>query len=197
MSIPSESSQPTDVAIAAPNVPTRDWKLLGQRILALTFALGITIIIFLFRDRIGEYAIYGYPGVFIISLLGNATLILPAPSFLIVFALADVLNPISLGLAAGCGAALGEMTGYLAGFSGRGVVEDRPLYQRLTNLMKRWGSWLIFLLALIPNPVFDVGGILAGALKIGHWRFLAAAAAGKSIRFALVAYFGEYLYQWF
>ena len=188
---------PSTVDVPLPQVPPRDWKLIGQRAFALAFSLGITAFILLNREIIEDYAVYGYPSIFVISLLGNATLILPAPSFLIVFALAGVLNPLWIGVAAGCGAAIGEMTGYLAGFSGRGVVEDRPLYQRLQALMEKWGSWLIFLLALIPNPVFDVGGILAGILRIRWWRFLGAAAAGKSIRFVILAYFGDFFIDFF
>ncbi|MEM7028783.1 MAG: VTT domain-containing protein [Chloroflexota bacterium] len=175
----------------------RDWKSIFQRVAALLFSLGITAAILFNRDLIDDYAVYGYPSIFIVSMLGNATLILPAPSFLIVFALAGVLNPVGIGVAAGCGAAVGEMTGYIAGISGRGIVEKRPLYQRLEHLMRQWGGWVIFVLALIPNPIFDIGGILAGVLRIPWYYFLAAAAAGKSIRFIIVAYFGEYLLQFF
>ncbi len=156
-------------------------------------ALAITIFIIQTRDTIGRYAAYGYPGVFIISLLGNATLILPAPSFAIVFAVGGVLNPYLVGMAAGCGAALGEMTGYLAGLGGRGMLEDKKFHQRLEALMTRRGAWLIFFLAFIPNPAFDVGGILAGALRMPWWKFLAATVAGKSIRFVLLAMFGASL----
>ena len=174
--------------------PERDWKLLAQRLLAIFFAVGITVTLYLLRDRVAEYAIYGYPGVFVISALGNATLILPAPSFAIVLVLAGTLNSFWMGLAAGCGAALGEMTGYLAGFGGRGVVEEKDLYRRLEALMRKRGAWIIFILAFIPNPLFDVGGIMAGMLKIPWWKFLAAAAAGKSLRFMLLAMFGQTLF---
>jgi len=71
-------------------------------------------------------------------------------------------------------------------------VEDRPIFQRLTALMRTWGAWLIFVLAFLPNPFFDVGGALAGILRIPWWKFLGAAAAGKSLRFILLAYFGEF-----
>jgi membrane protein YqaA with SNARE-associated domain len=169
----------------------RDWKLIVQRVVALVFAITITVVLYLLRDTIKSYAIYGYPGVFVISALGNATLILPAPSFAIVLVLAGTLNPFWMGIAAGCGAALGEMTGYLAGFGGRGVVEEKPIYKRLAVLMRKRGAWIIFLLALIPNPFFDVGGIMAGMLKMPWWKFFAAAAAGKSIRFIILALLGE------
>ncbi|RME51675.1 MAG: DedA family protein [Caldilineae bacterium] len=170
------------------------WGPVAQRVLALLFAVGITVAIVAIRDDIQTYAVYGYPGVFLISLLGNATLIFPAPSWAVVLAVGGALNPYLAGVAAGLGAALGEMTGYLAGFGGRGVIEDRKYYHTLEGLVQRRGAWIIFALAAIPNPIFDVGGMMAGALKMPWWKFLGAAAAGKSIRFILLAMWGASLF---
>jgi membrane protein YqaA with SNARE-associated domain len=56
---------------------------------------------------------------------------------------------------------------------------------------------VIFVLAVIPNPVFDVAGIAAGALRMPVLRYLGAAAAGKVIKNILVAggasWFGDLL----
>lgn len=188
-----EDSTPLESIETGPasTVTGRDWKTVSKRLLALIFAVAITVGLYLLRGSIEEYSIYGYPGVFLISILGNATLIFPAPSFAIVLVLAGTLHPVWMGIAAGCGAAVGEMTGYLAGFSGRGIIENQPIYERLEPPMRKYGAWLIFLLALIPNPLFDVGGIMAGMLKIPWWKFLVAAAMGKSIRFIILAIFGE------
>lgn len=169
-------------------------KQLAGRIMAVLFSIGITIVIFATRESIGKYAIYGYPGIFIISILGNATLILPAPSWAIVFAVGSALNPYWVGVVAGIGAAIGELTGYLAGFGGRAVIENKQYYERLEALMNRYGAWLIFALGAIPNPLFDVGGILAGTLRMPWWKFLGAAAAGKALRFVALALFGASLF---
>lgn len=161
---------------------------------AVLAAVGISVGIVLLRDHIKEFAIYGYPGVFLVSLIGNATLILPAPSYAVVFAVGGALNPVAVGIVAGLGAALGELTGYLAGVGGRAVVEDRALYHRLENRMRSKGGLIvIFLLALVPNPAFDIGGIVAGTLRMPVWQFVLAAWAGKSIRFMLVAFGGQFL----
>jgi membrane protein YqaA with SNARE-associated domain len=167
-----------------------DWKVYTQRAFAVFFAIGITVVIYIFRDQIQQYDRLGYPGVFLLSAVGNATLLFPAPAFAVVFAVGSVLNPYLVGISGGCGAALGEMTGYLAGFGGRGVIEDKPVFKRLETLMRKWGAWIVFVLALIPNPLFDVGGLMAGALKMPWWKFLLAAAAGKSLRFILLALLG-------
>jgi membrane protein YqaA with SNARE-associated domain len=176
--------------VAMPTPQT--WQLI-RRVAATLIAIGITVGIILARDYIKRFAVYGYPGVFLVSLLGNATIILPAPSYAIVFAVGGALNPLAVGIVAGLGAALGEMTGYLAGIGGRAVIEERAIYQRFESWIRKGGILVIFLLAVIPNPAFDVGGMVAGALKMPVWHFLLAAWAGKGIRFALLALSGQFL----
>lgn len=175
---------------AEPSV-NRD-QLVG-RIAAVSAAIGITLGIILLRDHVRQFAVYGYPGLFILSLISNATVILPAPGFAAVFAVGGALNPILVGVVAGLGAALGEMTGYLAGIGGRSMVEDRPLYDRLSVWMDKGGLLVVFVLALIPNPVFDVGGMVAGTKQMPVLHFLLAGWAGKAIRLWLLALSGQFL----
>jgi membrane protein YqaA with SNARE-associated domain len=119
--------------------------------------------------------------------LSSATVVVPAPSLAIVLVTGAVLNPFGVGIAAGLGAGLGEMTGYLAGWSGQGILDERPLYQRLQKLMKKYGVSVIFIMAFVPNPIFDAGGIIAGAMCMPVWRFLLACCLGKTLRFVLLA----------
>ncbi len=174
-----------------------DWRrsekaqLVG-RIAAVVFSIAITAGIILLRQHIRGFAVYGYPGIFLVSLIGNATLLLPAPTYAIVFAVGGVMNPILVGIVAGLGAALGEMTGYLAGVGGRGAVENRAIYAQLEYWMRRAGWLVILALAVLPNPFFDVGGMVAGALRMPIHRFLLACWAGKTVRFIVLGFTGEF-----
>ena len=85
------------------------------RVLALVFALGLTLALYLNRDKVQHLQGYGYFGIFLISLLTNATLILPVPGVLITSAMGAVFNPFWVAVAAGSGAALGEL-GIFSGF---------------------------------------------------------------------------------
>ena len=91
--------------------------------LTLLLIIGITAALFIYRGKVTELGNYGYLGAFLISLVSSATILLPLPGFLVVFPLGAALNPILVGLAAAGGATIGEMTGYLLGFTGRGIVE--------------------------------------------------------------------------
>jgi membrane protein YqaA with SNARE-associated domain len=174
-----------------PSVPGK--LQIAGRVAAVLASIGITAAIFLLRDEIKDFAIYGYPGIFLINLIGNATVILPAPAYAIVFAVGGVFNPVLVGVVAGLGAALGEMTGYLAGIGGRTIVENRDVYRRIEGWMRKAGILVIFLLALVPNPFFDIGGMVAGVLRMPVYRFLLACWAGKSLRFVLIALAGQFI----
>jgi membrane protein YqaA with SNARE-associated domain len=165
-------------------------KKVYQQLGAVVLALLITLVIVAFRDELARFENYGYAGVFLISLLGNATVILPAPSLAVVFSMGGVLNPLFVGLVAGVGEALGELTGYLAGYGGRAVIEDWQMYGRLKRWMQRHGSATILTLSAIPNPIFDLAGIAAGALRFPLERFLLSCWVGKTIKTIAFAYIG-------
>jgi membrane protein YqaA with SNARE-associated domain len=152
--------------------------------------LALSVAILLAWDEIERLGVYGYPAVFLVSLVSNAAFLLPAPGIVLVFAAGGVLDPVAVGIIAGLGAALGELTGYLVGLSGQTVFEDRPLYWRIEKWMRKSGTLAIFILAAIPNPIFDVGGLIAGVLRMPVWRFILGAWLGKSLRFVMLAYFG-------
>ena len=90
------------------------------------------------------------------------------------FATGGALNPLGVGLAIGTGAAVGELVGYLAGVGGHGLIADNSAYQRVSGYMKRYGMWAVFGLAVIPNPLFDIVGIVSEVLRIPVWRFFFA-----------------------
>jgi len=165
--------------------------LTAARILAFVAVIGISLFVFSIRDRAEEFAVYGYPGIFIISFLANATVLLPAPGIAVVFAMGAIFNPFAVGLAAGAGGALGEMSGYLAGFSGQAVIERVDIYDRLVLWMKRNGNLTIFILAALPNPFFDLTGIAAGALKMPVFRFLFWCFLGVTLKMTIFALLGS------
>jgi membrane protein YqaA with SNARE-associated domain len=160
------------------------------RFLVLAIVVAISVSIYLLRDQFATLGALGYPGIFLVSLLGNATIILPAPSLALVFAMGSALPPVLVGLAAGVGEALGELTGYAAGFGGRAIIENQKAYDRLANWMERRGSVTVFVLSLIPNPFFDLAGIAAGTLRYPLWRFLLFCWLGKTCKTTLVAWAG-------
>lgn len=167
-----------------------------RQVLALAFSVLVTALILIFADELVKLEAYGYLGVFLISLLGNATVILPVPSLAVVFATGSVLNPLVVGLVSGVAEPLGELTGYLAGYGGSAVVEDSATFQRITSFVQRKGFLTIFVLSAIPNPLFDLAGIAAGASRMPVSRFLVACWLGKTAKAVVIAYLGSISVDW-
>ena len=165
-------------------------RLTIARILAFLAVIAISVFVYGIRDRAEEFAVYGYPGIFVLAFLANATVLLPAPGIAVVFAMGGVFNPLLVGLAAGAGGSLGELSGYLAGFSGQGVLEHVDIYNRMVAWMRRYGDLTVLAMAAIPNPFFDITGLAAGALKMPVWRFLFWAWLGITFKMIVFAYLG-------
>ncbi|NUQ86013.1 MAG: VTT domain-containing protein [Anaerolineales bacterium] len=166
------------------------------RVLALLAVIGITVYVYSLRGRVEEFERYGYAGIFLIALMANATVLLPAPGVAVIYAMGAVFNPLWVGLAAGTGGALGELSGYLAGFSGQAVVEKTDIYNRLHPWVDKYGGWAVFVLSVIPNPFFDIAGIAAGIVKMPVQTFLVFTWAGQFIKMTAFAIAGYYSLEW-
>ena len=166
------------------------------RVVALLVVVGITAYIYSIRERVEEFEQYGYPGIFLIALLANATILLPAPGVAIVYAMGAVFHPLGVGLAAGTGGALGELSGYLAGFSGQAIIERTDIYDRIKPWVEKYGGWAILVLSAVPNPFFDAAGIAAGIAKMPLRTFLFFVWVGQLIKMTLFAYAGKYSLDW-
>jgi len=167
-----------------------------SRVGAFLFAVAITVGIYVFRDSFRHLASLGYIGIFLLSILANATIILPAPGVAFVFGMGAVFNPFFVALAAGTGAAIGELSGYIAGYSGQAIIQRSRYEQQLEGWMRKYGGRTILVLAFIPNPLFDIAGMIAGVLKMPLWKFLLFCWIGKTLKMFLFAYAGSLSIPW-
>ncbi len=133
----------------------------------------------------------GYGGVWIVSLIAAGSIVLPIPGPAVVcFATTPELGmtPMMIGLVSASAEALGEMTGYLAGLSGRSLLERNRFYPKVRRLVMRRGGVILFFGAVVPNPLFDVIGIAAGSIGYPVKRFIAVVFVAKLIKSTSIAY---------
>lgn len=145
-----------------------------------------------FRISLKQYGVFAYLIVFGVTFLSSCTIVFPAPGSALVIAAASIWNPIIIALAAGAGSTLGEITGYYAGYLGEKIIidEQNPVYQRAVKWMNRYGIWTVLFIAALPVVMFDIIGLIAGALRIPLWKFLLVCWAGKTPRAFLEAFIG-------
>ncbi|MFH1639949.1 MAG: VTT domain-containing protein [Chloroflexota bacterium] len=163
-------------------------------LLIVCFVVSLSFAIFCFyrRDpgRFDALKAYGYLGAFLISLLFNATVILPVGNVLVLAALGAILPvPLFVGLTAAAGATIGELSGYIVGYSGHKILERSRMYNRVEDWVKKWASLTIFVMSLFPL-IFDLAGLTAGALRFPLWKFMFFCWLGRTIFYIGIAYAG-------
>ena len=122
--------------------PREYFLLLGAVLMIAGFALGF----FYFGADLNDLRSYGYAGLFVINLIGSASILLPSPAGASVLGggafLDDLLGVpafLWVGLVAGLGETVGELTGYAAGYGGRVIIRKRSEYERVRRWMQRRG----------------------------------------------------------
>jgi len=168
------------------------------QVAAFVLILALSVAIFLLaRSRLdlGKFLVYGYLGIFLISLT-CVTILFPVPWEAVVIAAGATLDPLLVGLVATAGATIGELSSYFIGYLGKKMIADKYLvgYKKAENWMNRYGSFAIFLFALLPVLLFDLIGIVAGASRFPLWKFILACFAGRLIRCLIEAYLGYGLF---
>ncbi|HKZ93444.1 MAG TPA: VTT domain-containing protein [Candidatus Bathyarchaeia archaeon] len=136
---------------------------------------------------------YGYLGIFAISFIGTASIIIPVPYTLIIFSLSTTgqWDPVLLIIAGGTGSAVGELSGYALGYFGRRIVSEER-QRKMTYLVKlfdRYGPLAIFAFAMTPLPD-DVLFIPLGILRYKLYKVFIPALIGKILMISLLVYFG-------
>ena len=190
LALPEEVREHTSRQGEAPGeaVRPRSIRRLEYGLLAAAAALitALAFVFFLFGLNIAQLGTYGYVGLFAISLISAASILLPMPGAAAVTGAGALLDPILgipvpilVGLVAGPAEALGECTGYAAGYGGSALFRDRPFYPRLKGWLGRRGLLTMFLLSSFPNPLVDVAGVAAGAVQMRLWHFFVGVLAGK------------------
>ncbi|MEM8531656.1 MAG: VTT domain-containing protein [Chloroflexota bacterium] len=198
-----ESSNPTSPSLSS--VPFKQDNSKGkiwpwQSVLLILGTILLTIVLlFVPVDIIDRLGAYGYLGVFLLTLLASASIVLPSPAVGVALIAGRTLDPWLVGVTAGVAAGFGEITGYLAGLGGSTFAAQSRFYPRVERWVQRWGVVTIFMLAVIPGPVFDLAGIAAGTMRMPFYRFLLACLSGKILRFIGVAWIGALLgdISWF
>lgn len=190
VSSPDARSRPSAPALTGAPAPEETparrsvWKLIVT-VIMLAALSGLFLFFPIDWDKIGRW---GYVGVFLVVFIATASVALPIPYLFVVARASFFLDPLGVTLVAGLAGALGELSGYILGASGRELIPQNKVFDRARTLMVKYGFWCVAFFAFVPNPVFDAIGFAAGVLKYSVWRFLLACFIGKCLKFAMAAF---------
>ncbi len=174
--------------------PAATWRAWVRPALIALIAVVLNIIAYLIipPDLARRLGALGYLGVFLITLISNATIVIPIPYFGLVAALAPGLNIAGVGIAGALGSVIGESAGFAVGRSGRGALANTRFYRWVQRQLEHpWRAFaVLFLLSAPPNPAFDIAGVTAGAMGLPFWLFATAVFLARLVRFSVIALLG-------
>jgi membrane protein YqaA with SNARE-associated domain len=158
----------------------------------LAVAVAITIVLVIYRDTLKDFenfASYGPLGLFLFCLASNATVILPIGSAIAVVVAPELIeiSPVAASLIGASAAAIGELSGYMAGYGGQAAIKKKGFYLRIERWMERRGFITIVFFSVFAL-VFDAAGLAAGAFRYPVWRFMIACWIGRFILYVSMAY---------
>jgi membrane protein YqaA with SNARE-associated domain len=136
---------------------------------------------------------YGYLGIFVISLIGSASILIPIPYTVIIFTISAfrILDPMLIAISSGLGSAVGEFSGYLLGYYGQAILSDiqKRKMEFILKVFNRYGSITVFIFALTPLPD-DLLIIPLGIMRYSFVKVLLPCLLGKIFMSLILAYGG-------
>lgn len=170
-----------------------------NKLLSYAIALILSIILigltFVFHDKLVGLKSLGLLGIFLINFFSTVALFLPNFSAVSVVAGGNLYNPILVAIVATLGGVLGDVSSFVIGRSGTELLASKEgkLFNKFSTLFLKYGFIIVFLLALVPNPIFDAIGIFAGATRYSFKKYFIAMLLGRIIRNLGLAFLGKSL----
>jgi len=175
--------------------------------LMLYFFLSVIIqdlvspIVIIYNWLLDVSLVLGYLGDFLVSFVGNATVLIPFPYMGVTFILGGLTDEVTseflfdpwlVGLLSGLGAVFGEMTGYLIGYSGGQLIDknQRNAFGKYVDEHPRAIPFVLWFLAVTPLPD-DVLILPLGAARYPWWKVMIPQFIGKTMFMTFVAWSGR------
>lgn len=192
MTDPTVAAKPNFWARLASNELTPAQSL-GLFAVFTTSIIALTMVLLPYLVVIGPW---GYGAAFVINLLTSATVVIPAPGFASVILMARELDPFILGVSAGIGGTLGELSGYWVGHQGGRVLHRSGIYRVIRRLMRRRGALVLLVTGLLPFLPVDAAGLIAGATRYPIPKFLVYLGIGKVVMTTVILYIAAQAFEW-
>jgi len=135
---------------------------------------------------------YGYLGLFLVSLLGAGSIIIPIPYTLVIYFAGHFLDPFLIALVSGLGSAVGEMSGYALGYYGRAIIseERKKKMDFVLRILNHYGPVIVFLFALTPLAD-DLLFIPLGIIRYHFVKAFVPCVLGKVLMSFVIAMSGK------
>lgn len=180
-------------------------------VLAIVFTIVLCVAAIYYKDdlmNIDYMAGYGLLGLLIISFIASSTFSItavPLPFWLLVLALPSIISsqwgilaPVWVGLTTAVGIALGQLLTFMIGYGSRSLSErvtakfNNRYYNRAMDWARRHGSWAVFIMSAIFNPIHLPMTLAIAALRYPPYKFFFYSFLGASVKSLFIAFCGYF-----
>jgi membrane protein DedA with SNARE-associated domain len=183
--------------------------IFGVLTVAVTVALCVVVV--LYKDalmNVVHIEKYGLLGVFVFAFVAGSVVnfvATPFPYWLLVFTVPSllapswgILAPVWVGLISALGASLGQLLTFMVGYSGSRLYHkftvniDNRYYNRALGWAQRHGSWAVFAMSALFNPIHLPMTIAIAALRYPPLKYFVFSLLGNLVKSLFIAFCGYY-----
>jgi membrane protein DedA with SNARE-associated domain len=180
-------------------------------ILSVVVTVAICVAVVYYRDALMSVVHiekYGLLGVFVFAFIAGSVVnfvATPFPYWLLVFTvpslLADswgILAPVWVGMLSALGASLGQLLTFMVGYSSSRLYHkftvniDNRHYTRAIGWAQRHGSWAVFVMSAVFNPVHLPMTLAIAALRYPPRKYFLFSLLGNLVKSLFIAFCGYY-----
>ncbi|MFC1939695.1 DedA family protein [Chloroflexota bacterium] len=179
--------------------------------LAILFTITLCAIAIYYKDElidIRNLGGYSLIGVLVVAFIAGSTVsvtAIPVPYWLLVFTLPGVLAPqwgviapVWVGLTSALGATLGHLPTFMIGYGG-GIISRKVnskfnsrRYNKAIGWAKQHGSWAVFVMSAIINPLHLPMTLAIAALRYPPLKFFVFSLLGNIVKSSFIAFAGYF-----
>jgi membrane protein DedA with SNARE-associated domain len=180
-------------------------------ILTIVVTVALSFVVIYYKDAllsVVHIEKYGLLGVFIFAFIAGSVVnfvATPFPYWLLVFTVPSLLaptwgalTPLWVGLISALGASLGQLLTFMVGYSGSRLYHkftvniDNRFYNRAIGWAQRHGSWAVFVMSALFNPVHLPMTIAIAALHYPPLKFFVFSLLGNMVKSLIIAFCGYF-----
>ncbi len=180
-------------------------------VVAIVATIALCVAAISYKDElmsIANMAGYSLLGVLIIAFIAGSTVSItavPVPYWLLVFTLPGVLAaqwgilaPVWVGLLSALGATLGHIPTFMIGYGGSSLSQrvstrfSNRFYTRAMEWAQKHGSWAVFGMSAVFNPMHLPMTIAIGALRYPPLKFFLFSLLGNTVKSLFIAFCGYF-----
>ncbi len=179
--------------------------------LAIVATIALLVVAIYYKDdlmNIVNLAGYSLLGVLIIAFIAGSIVsvtVVPVPYVILVFTLPSVLAsqwgilaPVWVGLISALGASSGQLLTFMISYGSSGLSQrfttkiNSRFYTRAMDWAQKHGSWAVFIMSAIVNPIHLPMTIAIAALRFPPPKFFLFSFLGNSVKSSFIAFCGYF-----